>query len=165
MNKIKQWILNRKFFNDYVTGLVQRERERNLGELYIKAFTSAQKDLKETITCDIDKKAKELADKMLNEMLSVVDENKIISVNPRGMVYIGGEQADEAYLMNLKSEAEMIESTNLWTILIETPKKLAQEAMFVKGETLADMTKGKSMLYLLATQKKIIETIKSYKNK
>lgn len=153
MHKIKQYIFNHKIFSD-----LHREQ-------YIKAFTSASKDLEETRLDDIEKKAKELADKMLNDMLSVVDENKIISVNPRGQVYIGGELAEDNQLANLKSEAEILETYNLWTILYETPKKLAQEAMFVKGESLADLQKGKSILYMLATQKKIIDTIKSYKNK
>ena len=161
MNKLKQWILNRKFVIDSFN----QAFKHNESEIYIKAFVSAEKNLNETLVCDIEKKAKVMADKMLNDMLSVVDENKIISVNPRGQVYIGGELADDAYLMNLKSEAEVLETYNLWTILYETPKKLAQEAMFVKGESLADMQKGKSMLYLLATQKKIIDTIKSYKQK
>lgn len=161
MNKLKQWILNRKFVIDsFNQGFDDKKIES-----YMKAYTSAQKDIKESLVCDIDKKAKELADKMLNDMLSVVDENKIIVVKTGGFVYIGGEQADDAYLMNLKSEAEMIESTNLWNILYETPKKLAQESMFVKGETLADMQKGRSMLFTLSTQKKIIDTIKSYKQK
>ena len=162
MNKLKRWILNRKFIQDYARNYDYPDRDR---AIYIKAFEGAEKSLKETLNLDIEKKAKELADKMINDMLSFVDENKIISVNTHGMVYIGGEQADKAYLMNLKSEAEMIESTNMWTILYESPKKLAQEAMFVKGETLADMAKGKSMLYLLATQKKILDTIKSYQQK
>jgi hypothetical protein len=162
LNNLKQWILNRKFIQDYARNYDYPDRDRSI---YIKAFSAASKDLEETRIDDTDKKAKELADKMLNDMLSVVDENKIISVNPRGQVYIGGELAEDNQLANLKSEAEILETYNIWNILYESPKKLAQEAMFVKGESLADMQKGKSILYMLATQKKILDTIKSYKKK
>lgn len=153
LNKFKQYIFNHKIFSD-----LHREQ-------YIKAFTAASKDLEETRIDDTEKKAKELADKMLSNMLSIVDINKVISVNPRGQVYLGGELAEDNQLANLKSEAEVLETYNIWNILYETPKKLAEEAMFVKGESLADLQKGKSMLFTLATQKRILDTIKSYKKK
>jgi hypothetical protein len=153
MYKIKQYIFNHKIFSD-----LHRE-------MYMKSFKAASDDLEATRKDDIEEKAKELANKMLSDMLSPIDEQKIISVTTKGLVYIGGELAEESYLMSLKSEAEMIESTNLWSIMYATLKKHAENSMFVSGETLADMQKGKTMLFTLATQNKIVQTLKSYQQK
>lgn len=165
MNRIQQWILNKKFFNDYVKGLVQRERETNNRALYIKAFSDAQKDLEETNIYNTETKAKAMAEQMLNDMLSNVDLNSIVTADKQGLVYIGGVKADQGQLANLKSEVEMLETTFLWKLLQETPKELAQRGMFVSGETLADMQKGKTILYVLSVQKNIVNIFKSYKGK
>ncbi len=80
----------------------------------------------------------------------------------KGIIYVGGERIDVARLANLKAEADFFLASDLWTLLYETPKELAQRAMFVNGESLVDMQKGKSMLYTLSTQKNILETFKSF---
>lgn len=129
----------------------------------IDSFALAQKDVLETMRDDLDKQAEELAKKKLNDLLSVVDVNKIVTVDKaRGIVFIGGIKAEAGRLANLKSEAEFLLESDLWHLIHETPKELASRAMFVNGETLADLQKGKSMLYTLSTQKNIIETFKSY---
>ncbi len=158
MNKFKQWILNRKFVIDSVEAL----KKDWIRQASIDAFTKAREDLQETNIYDVDIKAKELAKTMLNDMLSNVDLNSIVSVNPQGLIYIGGVRADAGQLSNLKAEAESISSFAIWKLLYETPKKLAEQAMFVNGETLADLQKGKSILFTLATQSKILDTFKSY---
>ncbi len=104
----------------------------------------------------------EKAIQLLNELLSNVDLTKIVAVDKtRGIVYIGGEKADAGRLANLKAEAEFLLNSELWTLIYETPKELAQRAMFVNGESLDDMKKGKSILYTLSTQKNILDTLKS----
>jgi len=155
---IKQFILNLKFVKDKIA-----EAEKQGG---IKSFPLAQKDVLETMNDDIDKKAEELSKKKLNDLLSVVDLRKIVTLDKaRGIVYIGGMKADDARLANLKSEAEFILESDLWDLISETPKELAQRSMFVSGETLADMAKGKSMLHTLSVQKNIIDTFKGYVGK
>lgn len=155
---LKNWILNLKFVKEALT-----EAERNGG---IKAFPLAQKDVLETMRDDLDKQAKEMAKTLLNELLSPVDANKIVTLDKdRGIVFIGGTRADEIRLSNLKAEAEFFLQSDLWHLLYETPKELASRAMFVNGETLADMQKGKSMLYTLASQRNILETFKGYVGK
>ena len=166
MNKIKVWILNRKFFKDVIGDMrddARSEFDFMKEKLYQKAFADARKDLEETLVYDIDTKATELSNKKMNDLLSVVDITKIVTVDKtRGMVYVGGIQADAGKLSNLKAEAEFFVQSELWHLIYETPKELAQRSMFVNGETLADMSKGKSMLYTLSTQKNIVETFKSY---
>ncbi len=95
--------------------------------------------------------------------MTVIDPRKIVTIDkPRGIVYIGGTRVDNARLSNLKAEAEFFLASDLWALIYETPKELAQRAMFISGESLVDMQKGKSMLYTLSTQKNILDTFKSY---
>lgn len=151
---IKEWILKRPFVLEAL-----REAE-------IKAFPKAHKDILDTMADDLDAKAKELADKKLNDLLSPTDLHCIVTLNKQaGAIYIGGERVDEGRLANLKSEAEYFEKSDLWKLLYESPKELAQRAMFVAGESVDDMKKGRSILYTLSSQKNILETFKSYKPK
>lgn len=131
----------------------------------VDSFALAHKDIRETMVDDVEKRAEELAKVKLANLLSPIDENRIITLNKSGMIYIGGEQTDAARLGNLKAEAEHLLQSDLWGLLCESPKKLAHEAMFVSGESVADLNKGRSMLYTLSTQEKIIRTFISYNPK
>jgi hypothetical protein len=144
--RIKNYIWNKWF-------------EEDKANLYRKAFEHARDDLKETNVYNTEERANELADEKLDNMLSVVNPNFIVRVDKqKGMIFIGEEKADQGRLTNLKAEAEALTNFELWKLLYETPKELAERAMFIHGESLADMQKGKSMLYTLATQKNIIDT-------
>ncbi len=84
-----------------------------LKEIYrqggIDSFHLAHKDIRETMRDDLDKQAEILAKKKLEDLLSVVDERKIITFNEREKsVYIGGLRATAEQLANLKQEAEAI---------------------------------------------------------
>lgn len=163
---IKQIILNFKFVQESFKAqndiLIDQARQ----EERVKAFSLAQKDILETMRDDLDKQAEELAKYKLAQLLSVVDMDKVVTVDKsRGIVYIGGVQVEEGRLANLKSEADAIEAFDLWHLLSETPKELAHKAMFVAGESITDMAKGRSMLYTLSSQKNIIEIFKSFKPK
>ncbi len=114
------------------------------------------KPLEEKIQAEVNKR--------LAALLSIVDERMIITFSPNmKAVFIGGVQAEESQLLSLKAEAEFILQSSLWQILYETPKQLAMKAMFVAGESMDDMKKGRSMLYTLDTQKRILETLASTK--
>lgn len=108
---------------------------------------------------EIEEKARQL----LNDLLSNTDLNKVVTLDKaRGIVYIGGQKVTPERLMNLKSEAQFLVESELWHLIYETPKELAQRAMFVNSESLDDMKKGKSILYTLSTQKNIVDTFLSY---
>lgn len=99
----------------------------------------------------------------LNALLSNADLHKIVTLDKaKGIIYIGGEKADNARLSNLKSEAEAILSFELWGLLHNTPKELAQKAMFLEGDDITQMRKGRTILYTLSTQNNILELLKSY---
>lgn len=136
-----------------------------LKEIYrqggIDSFALAHKDILETMADDLDKRAEALAKKKLNDLLSLVDMNSVVTINKQqNKVYIGGQEIDTGRISNLKAEAESLSQFDLWHIIQETPKELAQQAMFVAGDSLDDMKKGRSMLYLLSNQRNIVNLFK-----
>ncbi len=150
---IKQWILN-KFFKEELDSATRAGS--------IDAFKKAHADITDTMVDDVEKRAGVLADEKLRMMLSPVNFGQIVGIDKqKGIVYIGGVQATQEQLINLKSEVEFLESSTLWPLLHETPKKLAQDTLFVSSETLVDLQKGKSMLYFLSQQKNIMDTFKN----
>lgn len=164
---IKSWILKNifeKFRSDLdalrgFDALIAEARRQGS----IEAFPLAKKDILETMRDDLDKQAEELAEKKLAALLSPVDPAKVVTLDKsHGVVYIGGERAEEARLANLRSEAEILLQSELWQLIYETPKELAQKAMFVAGESIDDMKKGRAMLYTLSAQKNIIDIFRGY---
>lgn len=154
---IKQWILRTFFTNE----LAQATRAGSMD-----AFKKAHADIMETMTDDLDKKAEELAKEKLSKLLSNADLYKIVTLDKqRGIVYVGGERIDDNRLANLKAEAEFFANSDLWSLIYETPKELAQKSMFVSGDSIESMQKGRSILYTLSTQNNIIEVFKSYVKK
>lgn len=127
-----------------------------------KGFALAHRDIRETMVDDTEEKSQEKAKQLLNDLLSPVDLKAVVALDSRTrQIHIGGEPAEAARLANLKSEAEFLVESDLWKLLHETPKELAQRAMFVDGKSLDDMQKGRSILYVLATQKRIVELLRS----
>lgn len=154
---IKDWII-KTFFQSY-QDIWQRQAS-------IDAFKKAHADIMETMADDLDKKAEEVAKKKLNDLLSPVDLTSVVTLNKQiGAIFIGGERVEDGRLTNLKAEAEFIVNSEIWHLLSETPKSLAERAMFINGEGLDDLKKGRSILYTLASQKNILDTFISYKPK
>ena len=134
---------------------MQRER--------VKIFAAAQKDMEESLADDIEKRAEELSREKLARLLSVVDDRLIVSFSRDARaIYIGGERVEESKLANLRAEAEAITAMEIWKLIFETPKELAMRAMFLAGDSIDEMKKGRSILYTLDTQKRILDTFKSY---
>lgn len=129
----------------------------------VDSFYLAHKDIWTTMKDDIEKMADERLREKLVKLLTVVDERSVVTFNERaGAIFIGGERADPARLQSLKSEAEYFLESDLWKIISESPKQLAHKAMFLAGESLDDLKKGRAILYTLDTQEKILHTFKSY---
>lgn len=114
----------------------------------------------------IEQRIDEAAEKKLAALLSNVDLTGIVRFDERTkQVFINGERVDDKRMSNLKAEAQFLVQSDLWKLLHETPKELAQHAMFVLSESLVDLQKGKSILYTLSTQKKILEMFLNYGEK
>lgn len=158
---MRNWIIN-TFFSDYR----QRWIESATRSASMDAFKKAHADVLETMRDDLDKQAEELAKKKLNDLLAPIDLNSVVTLNKQlGAVFIGGQRIDEGRLASLKAEAELFIASDLWHLLQETPKKLAEQAMFVAGDSVEDMKKGRSILYCLSSQRNIIDTFRSAKTK
>jgi len=136
------------------------ERDRNL---YTKAFCDARKDIEQSRIDDIEEKSEEKAKEKLEKLLTVVDYRKVVMLDKKmGVVLINGERISESQLNNLRSEAEAIVNMEIWQLLVETPKALAQKAMFVEP-TVDNVHMGASILYTLDAQKKVLDTFRSVK--
>lgn len=131
----------------------------------IDSFIHARADILAMFQGDVEGRATELSKERLDALLTVIDDRMIISFSEKEKaVYIGGKRVtDPGIMQNLKAEAEALAQFDIWKILSETPKRLAQKALFEDdGNSEIVHTKGRSMLYLLDTQEKILATIKSY---
>lgn len=161
--KIKDWICNRVFVRKYVLDSLETYFQTRKEQLYRKSFEDALSDLKETQKIDIEKRAKELSEETLASLLSPVDFSKVLKEDKqKGLIYLGSEKATDIQLNNLKAEAEFLLQSQIWKLLNETPKNLAQESLFITSETMVDLQKGKTMLYLLSVQNNVINTLRKY---
>lgn len=129
----------------------------------VDSFYLAHKDIWETMKDDVEKMADDRLHDKLVQLLTVVDDRAVVTFNQKaGAIYIGAERAEPARLQSLKAEADYFLASDMWKIMYESPKELAQRAMFLAGESLDDMRKGRAILYTLETQKKILETLAAY---
>lgn len=135
-------------------------------DIKIQAFVDAQKDVLETMQEDIAEKVSDGLQEALVHLLSSVDYAKVVTMDKqRGLVFIGGKKATPDKLSNIKAEAEFILNSEIWKLLYESPKALAEKAMFINGESIEDMRKGRATLYCLSQQKNILDLFKSYEAK
>lgn len=157
-NKLKDFIIHLSFVKDSLNDAYKQGS--------IDSFSLAQKDIMETMADDLEKKSETLSEKKLNDLLSPVDLTSVVTFNKQiGAIFIGGQRVEDGRLTNLKAEADFITNSEIWQLLSETPKSLAERAMFINGEGLDDLKKGRSILYTIATQKNILDTFISYKPK
>ncbi len=151
--------MRRRILDIFFTG--ELEKARKQGEM--EAFAAAQKDILETMRDDLDEQAEELAKEKLKALLTPVNMVNVVSWDKlKGMVYVGGERIDEARLNNLHAEAEFFLNSDLWSIISDTSKRLAEISMFEKGESIIDLQKGRSILFTLASQKEAINVFKNF---
>lgn len=132
----------------------------------IDSFSLAQKDILETMRDDLDKQAQGIAQKKLEQLLSVIDENQVVRLDERrGIMSIGSERPTEGQLVGLKAEAEILIKSDIWKVLYNTPKAQAQKAMFIDGDNIDSMKKGRSILYMLDVQNRILNIFANYEPK
>lgn len=153
MKQLRAWLLD-KVFAGY-----RDEKIRN-------AFVTAHKDIMSTMKDDLDAQAEQLAKEKLSKLLSNVDLSRVVRLDrTKGILYIGDKRAEESRLANLKSEVEFLLESDLWGLLCQTPRELAQRAMFIEGNDLDQMTKGRAILFTLSSQENILNILKSFEPK
>lgn len=157
--------LNEIFFNDDFEDLKSQRYTQGFSDGVISGSNSERKQMEiERLRYEITPKplTESEIDARLSSLLTNVDFNKVVSVDKaKGFVYIGAEKADPARLNNLKSEAEFLVNTDLWGILHDTPKELAQREMFIHGVGEESLKKGRAVLFTLSQQKNIIDVLRN----
>lgn len=149
---IKNWILQHFF-------------KQQIRDLKIQAFRDANKDILETMKDDLDVRAATLAQEKLSTLMSPINWQHVVTLNERqGVIYIGKVRADHAQLQALRAEAEQFAASGLWQLLYETPNALAQNTMFRTGEDTDAFKKGRSMIFFLDSQKKIVDLLRGYQH-
>lgn len=63
----------------------------------------------------------------------------------------------------LKGDVMFLKKSQIWKILTDTIKYMAQETMFTKSKTYEDMITGKMMLYNISLMERILFLIESHK--
>lgn len=153
MKSVRTWLLD-KIFISY--------RDEKIRD----AFIVAHKDIMSILKDDLDAQAEQLAKEKLAKLLSNVDLSRVVRLDrTKGIVFIGDKRADEARLGNLKSEVEFLLESDLWGLLCQTPRELAQRAMFIEGNDVDQMTKGRAILFTLSAQENILNILKSFQQK
>ena len=113
-----------------------------------------------------DKTVEELAQQKLKELFTPVNMQNVVSLDRKGgIIYIGNERADDSRLANLHAEAEFFMESDLWRVINETAKQLAQIAMFTAGDSIDDMKKGRAILFTLSAQQNAVDIFKRYQKK
>lgn len=156
MEALKKWVLSWHFVQDEAENMFRawKDSER------VNIFAAAQKDILETMRDDIENKVKSRLDEKLKEMLSLSKMPDIIKMKGN-QVLINGEPIDESRLSNLRSEAEIFASADLWKVLVDSVSEKAKETMFTLGEdSQKQLDTGRTILYTLSSQKNAIETLR-----
>ena len=108
----------------------------------------------------------ELVNKRISELLGFVDENFIVTFNEKtGIVFVGGERITPEQAQNLKQEAELIKTLQIWKIFQNSIGDMARKTMFEKSMTFEDLRSGKMMLYNLSILKKIVDIFAKFVKK
>lgn len=154
---LKQWVLE-SFFKEELAVLYNNAMLEGSKD----AFHKAHADIRETMVDDLEKRAEELAKQKVADLLSVPDMRSIVTLDTRARaIFIGGERADDGRLHNLKAEAEFFMESDLWKLLYETPKRIAQKAMFEDDGSLESLLlKGRAILFMLETQQRNLSVFK-----
>lgn len=105
----------------------------------------------------------ELVNERLKALFTPINLRDVVTLDKKGgIIYIGGVRADDSRLQNLHAEAEFFMESDLWRVINETAKQLAQMSMFVAGDSIEDMKKGRAVLFTLDSQQKIVGLFKNY---
>lgn len=100
-----------------------------------------------------------IANWLLRHLLNAIIVEDVLTVD-KGRIFLGDELITDNERHNLREEIKFIEKTRFWQICQETLKATAQEKMFNKSVDFDDMKFGKTMLYNLDIQRKLIDILK-----
>lgn len=105
----------------------------------------------------------ELLNKLLADMTSSIDPNKVfyVGTNQAGEnVYrLAGKKLNSNQSSLLRNEAQMLQKMQLWKIFTETLKNEAHQRMWEKMVTLEDAHYGKALLHAVSVFTIIVDKL------
>lgn len=162
----KTWVLNWGFVKDDIAFRVAKADKDARDEERPQVFRLAQKDILETMKDDVQKKVDEGINAKMVELLSPIDWRSVVTYSDTvRKIFVGGEMLEEGRAQNLASEANILLDSELWKLIYETAKALAEREMFIAGDSIEFMKKGRSMLYTLDCIKKTATKLSTYAQK
>jgi len=96
---------------------------------------------------------------LLKYLLNAILVEDVVTENSAKQVMIGGVVVAPDELRGLKTEAEYVLNSRVWSLLENTLKSQAQQVIFNKSTSFEDCTTGKLMLYNLDVQKRILKKL------
>jgi hypothetical protein len=96
---------------------------------------------------------------LLKEYFCAIVPEDIMTIDKLGKIKIDGIEISEGEKIALIEEAKFFRESRLYKIMMNTPKKMAMEAMYNLSQSYDDMKSGKMMLYNLSVQEKLINGI------
>ena len=74
----------------------------------------------------------------------------------------GDKVLTKTEIRNLKSQVDFFRESQLYKLLMETPKDKAQQIMFQKSQTYDDMKSGKMLIFAIDILEKILQSIEKF---
>jgi hypothetical protein len=94
---------------------------------------------------------------------TAIDLSKVLSQDEEGHILLAGKAITDAQLVQLKSDASLMERLPLWPVVIETMRQYAVDVGFNKSLDFEAVKVAKAMLLILETQKQWTRIIASSK--
>lgn len=91
---------------------------------------------------------------------TAVEIKKVFSLKD-GKLCLGGETVTDTELVNLKSEAELLEKMKLWQVLQETVRSHAISTGFNNSTSFEHLLTAKAMIVLLDWQREWTRAVKT----
>lgn len=99
---------------------------------------------------------------LLCHLLNPVILEDVVTIE-KGVLHLGGKPITQGELNQLQAEIKALNKARIWSILINTPRKVAQDKIFNQATNFQDVMAGKMMLFNLDTQESILRVIKNKK--
>jgi len=164
INKLKNFIKAQILNSSIAKEALKEAKEKAKSEAVVQAFRDAHKEILDTSEEYLEDRASKKAEDKLASLLAIPSLAHLITID-KGILNIGGEKIDKERALNLRAEANMVVKSDIWQILYNTPLELSHRTMFKEGTDVnGQLTKGRAMLFLLDTQKNILEILLSVKD-
>jgi hypothetical protein len=109
-----------------------------------------------------DRTEEDILYELLSKKTKAIDPNKVFWIGVAGdgvtvAMKLAGKKLPDNVASQLRNEAQMLSKMTLWKILTETLRHTAHQQMFEQMKTLEDSHYGKTMLFNVGVQERIVK--------